>query len=177
MLAIACGFVYSQETMNGFHALKIGTDYTTVKTLLDTKKTMGYYLAQEFAFYKSADPSVKEEEYPKDFYPVLNTEKKYFTYLGVPVTSVEVSFDDNNKLSHIMIIIPKNPKNEKTIQANARKVLGQTDCSHDLDPETQQPVNFFCMWFGEDTEVIICNWNGIGEMTYDKDIMVEIKRL
>lgn len=166
-----------QETVLGFYELQIGEKYDKVKTLFETQMVMGYMLETEFKTYNEWNPgSVKETDYAKDFYRVKKSQKKYFTYLGVEVKTVEVRFDENQSIAEIFLVITKNPANEKQLMNEAQKKWGNTDCAFGYSENTYEIATFYCMWFSEGCSLTLSNFNGMGEIMYDKDIMVNIKK-
>ncbi len=174
-LLICCLFfplcIQAQDIeINGFHDLRIGTPFSKVKKLLGKKKMESYFIREDD--YYEPDP---EEECYLCAYQV-KLKKKYKSISGIPIHSIEVQFDEEQKISNVLIMIDKSKEDVIwELYGKFLEALGETFCASGVDGAP----TYFCGWDNEDdrTEVKIYDWNGIGESDFDEFLWVEYERL
>jgi hypothetical protein len=162
--------------IEGFHDLEIGTPKSKVKKLLKKKRLEAYFFRTEGESDESGYPAEDEEtpdEYKTWVYEV-KLKKKYKKIGGIPIKAIEVQFDDEDKISNILIMIDKSDEDRILDLYGAFLMnLGETFCSSGANGLP----TYYCMWDNGVSKVNIYDWNGIGESTFTEFLWVEYKNL
>lgn len=168
---------YPDIKIDGFHDLEIGVDKNSIKKCLRKKKIEAY-------FYRTTGESeYVEEEYEEEDYENLDEykvwayevklKKRYKIIGGIDIQAIEVQFDDNDKISNILIMINKDDENRiMDLYGAFLESLDETFCSSGVDG----PPTYYCMWENEKNKVKIYDWNGIGETDYNEFLWVEYEK-
>lgn len=174
---------HSDIRIEGFHDLEIGTAKGEIKKCLKKKKIEAY-------FYRTPGESEYEyeeeyeDEYPEDYEDDLDQykiwayevklKKEYKKIGGIPIQAIEVQFDDEDKISNVLIMIDKSDEDRiMDLYGAFLETLGETFCSSGVDG----PPTYYCMWDNGKSKVNIYDWNGIGESDFTEFLWVEYKKM
>lgn len=168
--------VHADIKIEGFHDLEIGTSKNKIKKRLQKKKMEAYFFRKGEEDYKNEYPEEYEEtpdEYKTWAYEV-KLKKQYKKIAGIPIQAIEVQFDDQDKISNVLIMIDKSDKDRiLDLYGAFLETLGDTFCSSGVDG----PPTYYCMWDNGKSKVNIYDWNGIGESDFTEFLWVEYKMM
>ncbi len=178
------GLSAQKVEFSGLHDLKMGASHKSVKKLLKKKKIESYFnrtpakIDPEILEEMGDDPFMYEDEdVPPEgcyrcVYEVKLKKKKFRSLAGNKIEAIEVEFDDENKISNILVMMDKSDKDKMLdVYGACLTSLGDTFCTQGVDG----PPSIYCIW--DDTEnrieVKLFDWDGIGEGDYDEFLWLE----
>ncbi|MGK0390969.1 MAG: hypothetical protein ACI94Y_003729 [Maribacter sp.] len=119
---------------------------------------------------------LEDDEETPDEYKVWEYEVKlkYKKIGGIPIKAIEVQFDDEDKISNVLIMIDKSDEDRiLDLYGAFLMTLGETFCSSGANGLP----TYYCMWDNGVSKVNIYDWTGMGESTFTEFLWVEYKNL
>lgn len=153
-------------TYTGYGNVALGYSYKSLRNILEEDPHRDYYTQKEMDYY--IPKGVSEDEFddtPNAYYikPGLAT---YSSIFGVSVAKTEVVFDEDDKVSQILLFIPKNTETKFRLIEQAEYRFGKDAC--DL-----MEGKFYCSWKGS---VHIYDYEELGEIVYNEYIYIRFSK-
>lgn len=163
---------YPDIRIDGFHDLEIGTEKNAIEKCLQNKKIEAYFFRTEGEREYEEEDYETPDEYKTWAYEV-KLKKKYQKIAGIDIHAIEVQFDEEDKISNILIMIDKSDEERiMDLYGAFLETLGETFCSSGVNGLP----TYHCVWENENNKVKIYDWTGIGETDYKEFLWVEYEK-
>lgn len=169
---LTAGAAYTQisehVSYTGYGNIALGMSYKSVqKLLLDEEAHIDYYTQKENEYYMQKE-GLKEDDFDDtpNAYDIKPGIAAYSTIFGVSVSRTEVVFDVNEKISQILLFIPKSNETKYKLIQQAEAQFGKGGC--DL-----LQGQFYCAW---KDSIRIYDYEERGDVIYNEYIYIRFSK-